>query len=802
MLLKKLPISISMFIALVVALPTMFFSAAAQGANLTLTGAVCPLGGVKPGRWVEARCQVTNRSGAARRLLTVISFKSQPNVQFAARLEIPAHCRRQVWIPVRSAGLQPGERSIWLHTLLVDDTVKPERVLDRQTGAMLVEQMTSPMAVLVGYNDPASMNLAEAMRSQMGLGKALFFTSPRMLPNELPGWGAVDCCLVGADNPKIAPLQLHIMRDWLAAGGRLWIQASPQNETFCAALLKQAFVCQTVAVIHTAHLHFTGKMLNQRVVLKRAVRLSCALPNGMKTLETVNGWPAVMETAFGRGRVYVCMLNGRGMLNAKRQGTAALWTAVQHFFPSAMRSPKSLLPQLHHFAMAQIGYQIVGRSAVAGILLAFTSILILISLWLYRRKRLERLALLGIAAAVLAVIGLTILGIHSRQAVPLTLSTAEMGYVVPKAKTLVFSGAADVYSPQQQNARINSAGGGVFWPDLTGSRETVVRMIWTDYNRWNWRGLQWPSGAVARGFVSGVRHTTHLREVAGSFGPDGLTLRPAPDIMKRLTDVLIAAPSGDLTVKPAAHGRWLAGTAQVLAPGQYVSSLVLGNRQWQRSQVFATLLSRRNFSAPVMLGWMTRVNPGLQANNDIRRQQNMLVEIPIKLLRSKTGGNVQIPAPYIHFRLVAGPGQVRPALVYNTQRKKWLTSLTNPTNIFVTFALPQTVLPIQVRQLQVHLLIHAPNRMVKVLLVQGTRWRVLKAQKGPIGEMDITQGGLNLTLGRGPGMGVKGLEVEIQVQGRVNVAHPWGISGLQAGVEGHVLARSAGYRRTKPLAQK
>ena len=786
MFVKKPSISIARFIALMMALPTLLFSAAAYGGNLTITGAVCPLGGVKPGRWVEARCQVTNHSGVTRRLLTVISFKNQPNVQFAAQLEIPAHCHRQVWVPVRGAALKPGTRSVFLHTLLVDDTIRPQRVLDRQTGAMLVENMSNPMAVLVGDKDSASIDLAEAMREQLGQGKALFFGSPNMLPNTLPGWDDLNCCLIGTDNPKISPLQMRNLRDWLAAGGRLWIQASPRNETFCSALLKNAFACRPVAVIHTAHLHFTGKMLNQRVVLKRAVRLSCALPNGMKAIEFVNGWPAVMETSWGRGRVYVCMINARGMLNGQGHAGAALWVAVKHFFPSAMGKPKTLLPMLHHYAMAQIGYQIVGRSAVAGILLGFTGVLILGALWLYRRRRLEGLALLALVAAVLAVIGLTILGIHSRQAVPLTLSTAQMGYVVPSAKTLVFSGAADVYSPRQQSAPIRSAGGGVFWPDLTGSRETLVRMIWTDYDQWHWQGLKWPSGAVARGFVLGARQT-HLGAVIGRFGPGGLTLRPSPGTMKRLTDVLVAAPSGFLAVKPTNHGRWLAGSSQVLAPGQYVNSLVLGNRQWQRSQVLAAFVDRREFSEPVMLGWMTAVNPGLYAGKTIRQQRNMVVEIPIKILPSRIGGHVQVPAPYLRFRLVAGPGQPRPALVYNSQRKKWLTSLTSPADIFVSFSLPQAVLPFQVRELQVHLLIHAPNRMVTLRLVHGPRWRVLQTQRSPVGEMNVTQSGLHIHVGRGPHTDT--IVVEIQVQGSLDLAHPWGISGVQASVTGNTLAR-------------
>ena len=116
-----------------------------------------------------------------------------------------------------------------------------------------------------------------------------------------------------------------------------------------------------------------------------------------------------------------------------------------------------------------------------------------------------------------------------------------------------------------------------------------------------------------------------------------------------------------------------------------------------------------------------------------------------------------------------------------------MTSLTSPADIFVSFSLPQAVLPFQVRELQVHLFIHAPNRMVTLRLVHGARWRVLQTQRSPVGEMNVTQSGLHVHVGRGPHTDT--IVVEIKVQGSLDLAHPWGISWVQASVTGNTVAR-------------
>ena len=55
--------------------------------------------------------------------------------------------------------------------------------------------------------------------------------------------------------------------------------------------------------------------------------------------------------------------------------------------------------------------------------------------------------------------------------------------------------------------------------------------------------------------------------------------------------------------------------------------------------------------------------------------------------------------------------------------------------------------------------------------------------------MNVTQSGLNFPVGRGPGAGTNNIVVEIQVQGTMDLTHPWGIGGVQASVTGETLAR-------------
>ncbi|NNM88349.1 MAG: hypothetical protein HKL95_07495, partial [Phycisphaerae bacterium] len=77
--------------------------------------------------------------------------------------------------------------------------------------------------------------------------------------------------------------------------------------------------------------------------------------------------------------------------------------------------------------------------------------------------------------------------------------------------------------------------------------------------------------------------------------------------------------------------------------------------------------------------------------------------------------------------------------------------------------------------------------MVRLRLVHGTRWRVLKTRRSPVGQMNITRSGLHVHVGSGPHTNT--IVVEIQVRGRLDLAHPWGISGIQASVAGNTLAR-------------
>ncbi len=214
-------------------------AAQAQEPTLTAAGAAGGFGFAAGERWGMTQATVENPANHDAQALLAVNFHKDPdigNVQFARDVWLPPLSRRSVVVPLRTPELKPEQRAFDMTVMLLKPG-RTDRMLARQEGLLRTEGRT-PMIGMLGVDDPTA-ELLTALRKSGTLGTEARTTSVRahQLPPLTACWRSLDCLVLGPAANALDSQQRLALRQWLVAGGRLWIVLDHDSDEQSLALL-------------------------------------------------------------------------------------------------------------------------------------------------------------------------------------------------------------------------------------------------------------------------------------------------------------------------------------------------------------------------------------------------------------------------------------------------------------------------------------------------------------------------------------------------------------------------------------
>lgn len=751
------------------------------------------IGQFRADRFGVLQLTLRNPEGAARELLSAVFVESDANTQFGRTLWIPAGAQRRTWQPLRvsasqaktDARTQGRSNSINLVSMLLASGAAGEQMLSRQPSPVSLGHGAAPTA-LINTPSPASApapgnapgtapgsSLQEAENESVhdmlaaaaelvgpkGDPDGLRALLPRTMNNPPPvtlGYDSIARVVLASREPQLDAAQTQALRDWLTAGGVLWIMLDRVDPAYIEQLLGPAW---NVAVADKTRLTRVptdfgadGKPAWRDV--EQPVDFVRVIAEPLAPELVCEGWPLAFELPYGDGRVIVTTLGPRGWSDGKTpyptltrvsQAFHADVVKASSFFFAA-QSENSTQPAADKQLLASlVGYSVVGRSAVAGLLVGYCVLFILLAFVLHRRQKLERIGIVGLALAVVFAAGVVALGLSNRQSAPQTLAAAGMAKFQPDTGTIELEGGVDIYTPlltaASNTTDLTGDRGGYLMLSPTSGEGRVRRILWTDLNRWVWRHVTLPADATLRGDVRAVLHVPPVAASTMQPQASGFALTSeAPDALG-LEDVMLIGPAGAATLaRDGATQTWRpTGDRIELSDASEAEAAALRQMYQQAAETAC------DDGVLLLAGWTSQLSPGVaMPGRTPREASRYVVTLPVQAVAPAQGQRFVVPALLLPFEVPRnGRGSKQSFLTaYDAGHHEWLT-LTQPGRVRLQFTVPAALLPMRVDTATVELDIDAAGR--QVIVASGKQRQTLD---GPTRKQTITLSGLDTLVTR------------------------------------------------------
>jgi len=706
----------------------------ASGAELQRAGGAAVPGFLTPGHWAEVSFSAVNRGDSDVVLDHIARFEQGDEVQYVTRFWVPAGAVREGLQPVRCPTPPRGTdlnnlASYDLQIALLD---RRGQVRGRQTGTMRFEARADATMVMLGDTQtPQTGRWVSGSRVATGRTKRMTYLRVESFPDRGLGLGAVQELVVADDSAALTPGQLDALRDWVIAGGTLWLMLDRVPEALPAQLLGDAWTVTPLGVNQLSDAVLRSASATSQRAFEYPIEAIWVDPGDYRVLATVGeGYPAVLSRPVGLGRVMVTTVSASAWLSADDE-LEAVARVVAGELLQAGESAAFEEAALDAVASRQVGYEVLGRGWVVVGLGVYLAVLLGGGLWLARRQQLERLTYVAVGAAAVITLGFFAMGVMSRSAVPPTEAGSPLVSVEPALGRELMTAELSVYTPGAVTGDVEARGGMLVWPEGTAETDVDPRMVWTDIDTHHWENLTLPPGAVRRIHVRQASDVTAAPATL-SLSDAGLELgTPAG-----LADVVLAAPTGQLLPQPrdssaAADGSraWLAAGANVVANDRYIRAGTLSIDQQRRLELYRGLFRGFPESRTVVAGWRGRPELHWTLPMEVTHQHDALALMPVMLSRPEPGTSVSVPAPLMRFELVSRRG-LGIKTIYNAAAREWIGEVTQGVTLLFAWRPPAELLPMDLTSLTLGLDIVAPGRSVEVGAVRGNRVVAMQTRQG------------------------------------------------------------------------
>lgn len=615
-----------------------------------------------PERWGIVGETIANPTDAPIEVLSAHSFPADTQLQFARQVWVPPQAKRSFSYPLLPPAGSTKDTTMPVQSVLIDRSRGSEVLLGDQGGTLVHPGLlpsksdTGPVTGLMSDpNDREATWLVQVARVAFHRTARLARFDGDTLPPTRESLDGLDELVVANDRPAADRAGVLALRNWLHAGGRLWVRLDRVSPATVSLLLGEDCPCTVVDRVGLTHWqivrerfvpdpdregfdHSSGPLTAEEGRIGPSALADLGLKPDTKSLivegkiddfedpvemvrvmapdgsvvHTVNGWPASFWRRSGRGLVLFTTLGSRAWFRprsknnpapqeplnpvARFQVTQSLQDVAGPFLKPRTEPPlkaETFGPLL----LEQVGYRILGRGFVLAILGGFCVGLAAAAWGLWRRGvSLALLGWAGPAAGLAAAILLIALGHQVREQIPPTAAAAQFVEIMPGAEDAPVTGLLGLYD-------LNGAGspppgstrGGIFLPNFKGKEGATRRMVWTDMDSWHWENLALPPGLHLAPFESTVRISEPISARA-TFGPDGAIGRLDLGPLRNAADAILAFPfHRNLAVRfTGAAGGFTAGPGDQLARGQYLGADFLSSEQQRRQDIFKNLLERQS----------------------------------------------------------------------------------------------------------------------------------------------------------------------------------------------------------------
>ncbi|HET6424371.1 MAG TPA: hypothetical protein VFG20_11845, partial [Planctomycetaceae bacterium] len=545
-----------------------------------------------PERWNSVHVQLTNRLDREAVLLSTAYVGDDASMQYGRAQWLPPQSTMDIAYPVWFPAPSPSQPTACdLHTQLLESDGK-EELLVRDTSGKLTSsdllQLTpdkAPTGFIGPEFDPSQAVERNAIQ-QLILSSRKLNLLPTMvheMPNaDLPttpeALSQLDELIIASDRVCHDEAAVAAIRQWLAAGGRLWILLDQVEATTLEQLLGDR--CDVAEIDRVELNSFT---LSERAFNQTVSRDSGEYEQPVPFVRVdspaadvefrINGWPAAFWLDYGAGRVLVTTLGARGWLPPQRgQEPEAIPPAVAltgKFFGPKSR-PESLPKELPPVVEGYIGYTIPSQGLIVGLLGGFAVVLFLTIAALWFARRLEWIGIVTPALAVAFGLLLILTGFRHQHAVGATVGRLQIAESVPGGEILRVRGITGLYVPEGRHVPLAGDEGGRFVPDMRGLEGMNRRLIWTDTGRWHWENLYQPGGLRLAEHTASVRLATPLA-VDATFDHDGVQGRLRHGLQTPLEDSVLLTSNGRAGARMNGEGQFSTTAQDFLGPGQYLA---------------------------------------------------------------------------------------------------------------------------------------------------------------------------------------------------------------------------------------
>jgi hypothetical protein len=739
-----------------------------------------------PNRWGVMHVNLVNRLETPLELLSSTYFDDQQTLQFGRQIWLPARSKLQSWHPVKIPEMLPENGTLAnFHSLVMDRDGTNEVLIRTDSGQMQHagslyvshEMITGVIDSLEDGHLPKSeesMELVASCRMKQALSRKISTVTDALFVPGQESLQPLDQLIICDSRPTRDAAGIAAIRQWLNAGGHLWVMLDQVDPELLEMLLGDDIQCEVVDRVSLNSIHIAPGPAGVRgsdsdAVFEQPVDLVRTVVAGVDLAYTVNDWPAAFWKDCGKGRLLVTTLGPRGWLEdrkpaaaPRRPGRRTEAQATPETGPDPEKQLGKHIPndpmsylcmdlwarrkidpispvQVEPLVQEYVGYAIPSRWLIVSLLSGFCGLLALAGFCLWRRGRMEWLG--GIAPVLAVGVSLILIGIgqKNRQSVPATNASVQFIQIVEGTDDFLAEGQAGIYTPNPGQATLGGHAGGWMLPDMRGQEGTTRRMIWSDLDHWQWTHL--PAAAGSRTALFSASNAMSQRVTAKAvFGPNGLTGRLQTSDGEPAEDLLIASNSGRIGVDLHPDGTFTARTANVFGSGKFLSAELLSDEQNRRRHVLEDLLTnpkRKDYPAhPMLYFWTKPWDLGFEFAADSRPLGAALVAVPLELQRPPVGIEVSIPAPLLKYKVTYGPDGSKPTGMWDQLQLEW-SEKSVPSSSWLRFQVPEVLLPVQPLGGRIVVSVLGPIGKLEIHGVGQGRIVPLKTWVDPVGTVEF-----------------------------------------------------------------
>ncbi|MCA9111035.1 MAG: hypothetical protein KDA52_13875 [Planctomycetaceae bacterium] len=743
------------------------------------------LGGLTyvPGHWGEFQLRLDNGGNETRELLCTSYFDGLPGLQYGRKLWLPAKSQLSLSHPVLIPSAdQISESNVLVRSLLVDESQGQEVLLKNRSGqlqhdrTLRIDSTERHTGIIAGWgaNDVVPqdvLDLVVANRVYQGINNRVTYLPGEFLPADETSLNYLDHLVLVDDRLIHDQAALAAVRRWLYAGGRLWILVDRTGPTLLEQVLGDEFRGTVIDRVGLSSVQIETpqvignpeEVVSEPVEFDTPVEFVRMVSSDFTVRNTVNGWPASLTRSYGTGRILITTLGPRAWMKptppvpakdppndetpeekqareARELELRSEFTPVSQMedlapYIFARRDPEPLPPEsLEPFAQEFISYEVPTGTLIIGSMAGFLVLLAVIGTLLARWGKLEHFGWCGsLLAAVFGALFLGI-GISNRHSTVETIASIQLAEAIGGSDDVLSHGVLGVYRPEGSGSVIATSHGGVLWPDVSGTDGTTRRMVTTDLGTFHWAGLTQPAGLAMYPVATSGTFPNRM-EAQGTLDAQGITGRYIGQAAEA-ADAVLATHQGRIGVQLEPDGRFTALAADVMQPDQYLDSTFLTDVQNRRQRMLEALFASETWThsldQPQLLLWVNDWNYGFNFGDDLQRQGDTLLTVPLQLTRPPANTEILVPSPLLSYSTCLPPDGSSPSGFWDG--REW-QERSSPSTTWLNVHIPKSLLPLQASKLQIEVMVSGLMGQIEILGVNEGRVISVEKVTDPVGKL-------------------------------------------------------------------